>query len=144
MIQSSIRDFTPGRLAQLARAPARHAGGQRFKSSIAHSYWITTYGEPIIFFGGTGRDAWQNTGDFFMPKKRPEPFWRAERKCWFVQLGKRQVKLSPDETEAWRLYHELMAKPAGEPQPAVATGPSALVVEILDAFLEWTKTNQAK
>ena len=98
--------------AQLARAPARHAGGQRFKSSIAHSYWITTYGEPIIFSGGTGRDAWQNTGDFFMPKKRPEPFWRAERKCWFVQLGKRQVKLSPHETEAWRLYHELMAKPA--------------------------------
>ena len=79
-----------------------------------------------------------------MPKKRPEPFWRAERKCWFVQLGKKQVKLSPDETEAWRLYHELMAKPAGEPQPTVATGPSALVVEILDAFLEWTKTNQAK
>ena len=29
-----------GRLAQLARAPARHAGGQRFKSSIAHRYWI--------------------------------------------------------------------------------------------------------
>src|SRR5262245_21099740 len=27
----------PGRLAQLARAPARHAGGRRFKSCIAHS-----------------------------------------------------------------------------------------------------------
>jgi hypothetical protein len=33
----SYKRFTPGRLAQLARAPARHAGGQRFKSSIAHS-----------------------------------------------------------------------------------------------------------
>src|SRR5271157_470752 len=36
MIQSPIKDNTSGRLAQLARAPARHAGGQRFKSSIAH------------------------------------------------------------------------------------------------------------
>ena len=78
-----------------------------------------------------------------MPKKRPEPFWRAERKCWFVQIGKRQIKLSPDEAEAWRLYHELMAKPAEAPRQAQVTGPSALVVEVLDAFLEWTKTNQA-
>ena len=31
-----IQDAKDGRLAQLARAPARHAGGQRFKSSIAH------------------------------------------------------------------------------------------------------------
>ena len=27
-----------GRLAQLVRAPALHAGGQRFKSSTAHHY----------------------------------------------------------------------------------------------------------
>ena len=30
-----------GGLAQLARAPALHAGGQRFESVILHSYHIT-------------------------------------------------------------------------------------------------------
>ena len=40
-----------GRLAQLARAPARHAGGHRFKSCIAHLYTKTesamVYGLPV-------------------------------------------------------------------------------------------------
>jgi hypothetical protein len=38
-----------------------------------------------------------------MPKKRPEPFWREQTRCFYVQLGKKQVRLSPDEGEAWRL-----------------------------------------
>ena len=29
-------DYSPGGLAQLARAPALHAGGQRFESVILH------------------------------------------------------------------------------------------------------------
>src|SRR5262249_14368551 len=51
-----------GRLAQLARAPARHAGGHRFKSYSAHSLtptdttcrWVFSFdlactcGEPIL------------------------------------------------------------------------------------------------
>ena len=32
-----------GRLAQLARAPARQAGGHRFEPCIAHSYLVKTY-----------------------------------------------------------------------------------------------------
>ena len=48
-------------------------------------------------------------------KKRPEPFWRSERNCWFVQIGKKQHRLDPDESTAWRLYHELMARPPEEP-----------------------------
>ena len=75
-----------------------------------------------------------------MPRKRkPEPFWRSERNCYFVQIGKRQVRLSPDEAEAWRLYHKLMARP-----PEERTEPAApqAVVEILDAFLEWAQCNR--
>jgi tetraacyldisaccharide 4'-kinase len=25
-----------------------------------------------------------------MPRRHPQPFWRTERNCWFVQLGKSQ------------------------------------------------------
>jgi integrase len=78
-----------------------------------------------------------------MPRKRkPEPFWRSERQCWFVQLDKKQHRLSPDETEAWRLYHELLAKPPEERQPV---RPSELqTVEILDLFLDWCQKNRAE
>ena len=34
-----------------------------------------------------------------MPKF-PKPFYRSARNCWFVQLGKEQIKLHADETEA--------------------------------------------
>jgi integrase len=75
-------------------------------------------------------------------KKHPEPFWRAERNCYFVQIGKKQHRLSPDEAEAWRLYHELMAKPPEAPK-TVARGESARVVQLLDAFLDWVAKNKA-
>ena len=77
-----------------------------------------------------------------MSKKRPEPFWRSERNCWFVQIGKRQHRLSPDEAEAWRLYHELMAKPLEARTAPTASIPTR-VVEILDVFLDWTSRNKA-
>ncbi len=74
-----------------------------------------------------------------MPRKRPEPFWRAERQCYFVQIGWKQHRLAPDEGEAWRLYHELMSRPP-EPQRPETDRP-LLVVEILDAFLSWCAAN---
>lgn len=64
-----------------------------------------------------------------MPKKRPEPFWRAERNSYFVQIGKKQHRLSADETEAWRIYHELTARPPQESAAAATVAPS-LVVEV--------------
>jgi integrase len=75
-------------------------------------------------------------------KKVPEPFWRTERNCWFVQIGKKQHRLDPDEETAKRLYHELMSRPPD--MPVVKAGPSAFVVEILDAFLDWTKKRHAE
>ena len=74
-------------------------------------------------------------------KKRPEPFWREQTQCYYVQLGKKQHRLSPDDDEAWRLYHELMANPPQEHQ--APAGDRALLVEIFDAFLEWAKRNRA-
>ena len=78
-----------------------------------------------------------------MAKRIPQPFWREQTRCFYVQIGKKQHRLDPDEAEAYRLYHELMAKP---PEERVASLPSAsgLVIPILDAFLDWTETHQAE
>jgi integrase len=82
-----------------------------------------------------------------MPRKHPQPFWRESRRCFFVQLGKKQVRLSPDRDEAFRLYHELMSRPAGQAAndniPAEARATPHLVVEILDEFLEWAAKHKA-
>jgi len=79
-----------------------------------------------------------------MARRRPEPFWREQTRCYYVQLGKKQVRLDPDENEAWRLYYELMAKPPEEqiktPEPA---GNARHVSEVLDAFLEWANRHKA-
>ena len=74
--------------------------------------------------------------------QHPEPFWRAARHCWYVQLGKKQLRLHPDRDEAYRRYHEILSRKPEEqaPQPHL---PSRLVVELLDAFLDWAKTNKA-
>ena len=45
-----------------------------------------------------------------MAGKFPKPFFRSTRNCWYVQLGKQQVKLHADESEALKLYHGLMAR----------------------------------
>lgn len=73
-------------------------------------------------------------------KQYPRPFWREARKAWFVQIGKKQVRLSADEAEAWRLYHELMARP---PEAAKAPLPSGYALEIIDAFLGWCRDHKA-
>jgi hypothetical protein len=74
--------------------------------------------------------------------QHPEPFWRAARNCWFVQVGKKQIKLDPDRDKAYRLYHELMSRPPDVPIPTNPI-PSRLVLELLDAFLEWARKNEA-
>lgn len=78
-----------------------------------------------------------------MPRRRPQPFWRAQTRCWYVQLGKKQVRLDPDEQAAWKLYHELMARPDEEPRTPPPAGPSLPVATLLDAFLDWTNRHKA-
>jgi integrase len=76
--------------------------------------------------------------------QHPEPFWRKSRNCWYVQLGKKQIKLHANRDEAYRLYHELMSRPPAE-QAATPVNPipSGQVVELLDTFLEWARKNKA-
>ena len=78
------------------------------------------------------------------PKKQArEPYWLAKRNCYFVHVGTRTIRLSPDKDEAWRLWHEIMARPP-EQRRLLPAGPDAYVVEILDAFLEWCQKHKAR
>lgn len=67
----------------------------------------------------------------------PKPWFRAARGAWFVQLDGKQVCLGPDQAEAMRRYHALMAAPK---RKQVA---SDSVLAVVDDFLEWTRENRA-
>ena len=77
------------------------------------------------------------------PKKQSrEPYWLTKKNCWYVHHGTRTIRLSPDKDEAWRLWHELMAKP---PEQRELPRPSQMqAVEILDLFLSWCQKNRAE
>ena len=71
--------------------------------------------------------------------KFPQPYFRAQRGTWCVQLDGRQITLGPDRDEAFRAYHKLMVGERSSSQPV--DGP--LVVVLLDRFLEWCRNNKA-
>lgn len=80
-----------------------------------------------------------------MPRRHPQPFWREFTRSWYIQIGKKQLRLSPDRDEAFRLYHELMRRgPEVPPSPTAASlaPPAPLVVAVLDAFLDWCGRNK--
>ena len=74
-----------------------------------------------------------------MPRRFPQPFYREFTKSWYVQVNGKQVRLSADKDEAFRLYFTLMGRP---PQEAARAEPVA--VETLDAFLDWCQRNRAE
>jgi integrase len=65
----------------------------------------------------------------------PKPWQRKSTGIWYVQIGKKQIKLGSDEGEAWRQYHRIV-----EGAVIVDTEP---VASVLDAFLDWVANNQA-
>lgn len=75
-------------------------------------------------------------------KQNREPFWFADRGAWYVHVGTTKKRLSPDKDEAWRLWHELMARPP-EPDKPRLTGPDVTALAILDAFLDWCQKHKA-
>src|SRR5579871_4057117 len=74
-------------------------------------------------------------------KKFPKPWFRPTRGLWYVTVYGKQHNLGPDEAEAKRLYHELMAKPPELPKPKLADGLS--VAELFERFLDWCQKHQA-
>src|SRR5436853_2946659 len=41
--------------------------------------------------------------------REPKPFFRNQTRSWYVQIGKKQHNLGPDEQVAKQKYHALMA-----------------------------------
>jgi hypothetical protein len=81
-------------------------------------------------------------------KKKSLPFWwRKGTNCYYVQRGGRQVRLSPDLDEAWRLYHKLEAEwppePTQAPAPVVVNKTAPLVLELIDKFLDWVRASRS-
>jgi integrase len=69
-------------------------------------------------------------------KNGPEPFYRADRNRWYVQLNGKHHNLGPNKDEAIRRWHHLMAAP-----PPVA---AELVVGVVEGFLDWCQKNRAE
>ena len=69
--------------------------------------------------------------------RRPKPWWRKERKAWFVTIDGQQHNLGPNRPKAMQRFHTLMARPK---QRRTA---SDAVVALFDRFLEWTQKHRA-
>jgi integrase len=69
--------------------------------------------------------------------RTPKPWWRKDRRCWFVTIDGVRHNLGQNRKLAFQRFHELMAAPK---QKRV---PSDSVLAIIDVFLEWTKRHRA-
>ena len=67
----------------------------------------------------------------------PKPFFKKSRGAWYVEVDRKQVKLGSDREKAFKLYHELMAR------PRLQSVSSELLVSIIDLFLDWVQKNRA-
>lgn len=88
----------------------------------------------------------------------PKPFYRSARAAFYVQLGRKQVRLAAGphdaatERLAWAEFHRLMAgQPAGAAPPAgdhpgtTAAAPAAepTVGVVFERFLAWTQSHRS-
>ncbi|MEZ5942470.1 MAG: tyrosine-type recombinase/integrase [Planctomycetaceae bacterium] len=73
--------------------------------------------------------------------RMPKPWYRKERKCWFVTIDGVRHNLGPDRTIAFQMFHELMAT-REKPKPKATA--QRTVAEVLDAFLEWCLHHREK
>ena len=62
-----------------------------------------------------------------------KPWYRKDRKAWFVTIGGVRHNLGSEKAEALRQFHALMR----EPQHKAVQSQS--FVAVADAFLEWAK-----
>ena len=73
------------------------------------------------------------------------PFWWAARNSYYLLVGKRQFRLSPDLEEAKRPAHKILAElPEEKNSPPRIIPAEPLVVEVCDQFLEWCHAHEAR
>jgi len=74
----------------------------------------------------------------------PKPFFRNPRKRWYVEIDGNQINLGPDEDEAFRKYHQIMAERDKDDPPHAAAPPAGelTVAELYDKFLTWCQQHR--
>ncbi len=65
----------------------------------------------------------------------PKPYFLSSRKIWKVQIKGKQTNLGADRDEAFRKYHELMARSVELPTRSI--------VGVVDRYLEWCQEHRA-
>ena len=74
-----------------------------------------------------------------MGRGNPEPWFRADRKSYFVTIGGKQLNLhTADKANAYKQWHELMV--AADQLPQLGVNPPAL--DLIALFLEWTEKHR--
>ena len=71
--------------------------------------------------------------------RTPKPWYRKDRKSWFVTINGQRYNLGRDRVRAFERFYALMAEPS--PSPVVQ---AESVLAIIDAFLEWTRKHRAE
>jgi integrase len=86
-----------------------------------------------------------------MPKF-PKPFFRRDRgtdRGWFVQIGRRQIKLAdgPENQDtqaaAYKRYHEVMAWSGAQSAAVPAQTNSLAVAEVFEKYLDWCEKHRS-
>ena len=62
--------------------------------------------------------------------RHPQPFYRKSTKCWYLQLGNKQIKLAESRAESWALYHQIMLNNSAETEPSKDRLTIARLVEL--------------
>ena len=70
-------------------------------------------------------------------RRRPEPFYRTSKKCWYVQFGKQQIRLAKTKKEAYEEYDKLVADRR-------TLTPAVPVVYLLVQFLQWVQKRRSQ
>jgi integrase len=82
--------------------------------------------------------------------RQPKPFYRKQTRSFYVQLDDRQINLGPDEAEAYRRWHLLMAgadesviAAMNEPVKPIDRPQTVTVRQLVKSYLGW-QDGQAK
>jgi integrase len=70
--------------------------------------------------------------------RQPKPWYRKSTRSWYVQIGRKQVRLGRDKETAWAKYYELMSVTRGaEPEGKIT------VATLVALYLAWCEKNPA-
>lgn len=69
--------------------------------------------------------------------RQPKPWFRKDRKSWFVTVNGHRHNLGPDKKEAFERFYALMR------QPVAKKISSESFAAIADAFLDWTQQHRS-